>query len=219
MLVEFLAVGGVICAMLALFGIQQYLERSRQALEPSEICPLELSDLNARILAKHNQIRELTSALKNKDHITVSDLMTEKITVVDQHAPLTKVRELMTVHRTRHLLVQDANSLLVGIISDRDLARNRGRKAQDVMTHHPTSVAPDRPISDAVGLALSKRISCLPVVDGVELKGVITSTDLLVILECLLEVYESTVHEADRTGAALPDLPLNADPAAAATSC
>ena len=191
-------VAAVISGMIVLYGIQQFLERSRAEAPGPKAGGLNEADLHNRMIAKHNQIRQLTAALSQRDHITVSDLMTSQLTAVSQETSISEIRELMGSNRTRHLLVQDENKLLIGIISDRDLTKRTRGRASDFMTRDPATVTPGCPISDAVALVLGKRVSCLPVVDGGHLRGVMTSTDLLVILECLLEDYEKSAHDAGR---------------------
>ena len=163
------------------------------------MCPDELSDRHFRLMAKHSQVSELAAALKNKDHLTVGDLMTKQVTVVDQKQSVERVRELMRIHRTRHLVVQDRNNLVTGVVSDRDVTHDQRGTVSEVMTADPTTISSNRPISEAVGAMLSKRVSCLPVVDDVRLRGILTTTDLLVVLECLLENYEEAVQQARRS--------------------
>lgn len=53
-------------------------------------------------------------------------------------------------------------------------------RADEVMTHEPTTIAPDASVAEAVRLMLDARVSGLPVVDAAgRLVGVITEGDLL----------------------------------------
>jgi acetoin utilization protein AcuB len=47
------------------------------------------------------------------------------------------------------------------------------------MTADPMTIAPDAPLVDAAKVLETYRISALPVVDGTELVGMLTVTDLL----------------------------------------
>jgi CBS domain-containing protein len=47
------------------------------------------------------------------------------------------------------------------------------------MTADPMTIAPDAPLTDAAKVLETYRISALPVVDGTELVGMLTVTDLL----------------------------------------
>ena len=92
------------------------------------------------------------------------------------------------------LVVEDGE--LLGVISDRDVLRaispfldtyseehrdiqTLARPAREVMRTDPITVAPDTEIEDASHLLLDHAISSLPVVEGTELVGIVTTKDLL----------------------------------------
>ena len=60
-----------------------------------------------------------------------------------------------------------------------------------IMTAKPVTVAPDHTVSRALSTMLNRRISCLPVMDQARVCGIITTTDLLMALACLLEHVET----------------------------
>ena len=55
------------------------------------------------------------------------------------------------------------------------------------MTPHPITVAPQTPLVEAARLMRDRKIGGLPVMDGGELVGIVTETDLLDALIKLLE--------------------------------
>ena len=106
--------------------------------------------------------------------------------------------------RFRHVLVTE-NRQLVGVISDRDVGRLFGINgsadprdlqhltARDLMSSDLITVSPQTPLSEAVRRLVDHGINCLPVVNqGIPL-GIVTTTDLYLVLEQLLE---SARHEA-----------------------
>jgi CBS domain-containing protein len=105
----------------------------------------------------------------------------------------------------RHLLVVNEADQLVGVLSDRDLSKSGGRTAQDVMTAEPMTVTPDMPNSPAITTLITKHISSLPVVEAGKLVGVLTRTDLMLSLQCVLQALQ-------RAGASQPpaDAPTSA---------
>lgn len=95
---------------------------------------------------------------------------------------------MMEEHDIRHLPVMDRGDL-VGIITDRDI-RYATRPLQDdpsyartsiseVMTKQPLTAGPLDPVEDAARLMRNEKIGCLPVLDGAELVGIVTVTNLL----------------------------------------
>lgn len=133
----------------------------------------------------------------------VREVMTPNPTTVRPDDTLRTAQEYMFGCECRRLPVVDENGRLVGIITDRDvrLALNsplilRERWQDDLlvnqttvevcMTPDPFTIGPDAPVEDAITLLLERKISGLPVLDGDELVGIITITDLLVALRDLL---------------------------------
>jgi CBS domain-containing protein len=127
--------------------------------------------------------------------ITVRDIMTAPPEMLSENTSIYSVRNTMKTLRVHHAFVQDKHGRLSGVISDRDLTQRRGFRARHIMTRSPISVGPECTPMRAVGLMISKRISCLPVVDGCKLCGLVTTTDLLLTLEAVLKVLSELRNE------------------------
>ena len=125
----------------------------------------------------------------------VRDLMTAKPITTGPDTPVIEARQLMLGKRIRHLLVMDGPKL-AGIVTDRDIRLNLPSPATSlsvwevnyllarlavgsVMTKALVTVSPERDCRDAAVLMLDHQIGALPVVDGGQLIGIITETDLL----------------------------------------
>lgn len=120
---------------------------------------------------------------------------------VDVNSGIKDALKLLQVHRIRHLPVMDGKRM-VGIITDRDIRRVLPSPATsleihelnylldklqvgEVMTKKVVTVDPQTTLEEAAKLLLDYRIGGLPVLEGNELVGIITETD---ILEAFLEV-------------------------------
>lgn len=144
-----------------------------------------------RLLSKHEQFSALMATLMEScdSRILVAQIMTQRHMNSVHHRVSVKVaREAMQAGSTRHLLVHDDDEDLAGIISDKDLLQRRGRTAGCIMTKDPITVSPDCLVERALSRVIRNRVSCLPVVAGVQAIGVVTRTDLLLAFEALLEL-------------------------------
>jgi CBS domain-containing protein len=127
--------------------------------------------------------------------MSVREIMATDIEVVDRNDNLRTVEERMTTKQLRHLPVLEQGEV-VGIVTQRDLfkaamssAMGYGAKAQqaylqsvrvkEIMVYPVVTVAPDTSVAAAADLILTKGIGCLPVIEGTQLIGIVTKTDLL----------------------------------------
>ena len=129
------------------------------------------------------------SELLLKNRLEVRHLMTPQPVVIPPSMTLEEMTALMKGRRLHHLLVCGRNGELVGVVSDRDLCQSRGSTAQQLMTYPALSCTPDTPVVAAITYLMNENISCLPVVDGGRLCGVLTTTDLVLTLQCTLQLW------------------------------
>jgi CBS domain-containing protein len=124
----------------------------------------------------------------------VRDIMQEKIVTLSVTDRLSTVEDIMTLGRVRHIPVVRLGRL-VGVVSERDLLRAslsslahrsderraflEGVDIAQVMSAPPVTVGPDASVEEAACVMADRKIGCLPVVDGDELVGLVTETDLL----------------------------------------
>jgi len=127
-------------------------------------------------------------------------------------SPQTTALELIQLfHRKqfRHLLVTGEEDRLIGVISDRDVIGYLGPNrlaarsalsrvtAAEIMSTDLVTVGPDTPLEQAVRLMIEQGISCLPVLTGGKLVGILTNTDLHLVLQVLLQtVRQSSLEES-----------------------
>lgn len=125
----------------------------------------------------------------------VADLMTEKVISVGPRDDLSTISQILADHDIRHVPVVEAESRLVGVISQRDLLRysllgggNNDRvleetaleeyRARDLMSVAET-VEADTPLREAASILLDNKFGCLPVVRGETLIGILTESDFV----------------------------------------
>lgn len=196
-LLRLTAVGGILVLG---FGIWYLLyrkeQRERKALLPSSPrTPEADTDLfSTNVFSKRqDMLRALLAdpSLVINNQLTVRQLMSTRLAKVSATATKQKVQHTMERAGTRHLLVCDEAERLVGIISNRDLVRP-GNRASQIMTPDPLTLEADSLLLPTITLLLKHCISCLPVTDGGQLVGVLTTTDLVMALQCIFQMVERT---------------------------
>lgn len=135
------------------------------------------------------------------------DVMTDSPCCIPPETTALELVRLFHAKGFRHLLVCRADGRLAGVISDRDVLRCLGPekrpdraaleqlRAGQLMSTDLVTVAPDTPLEKTIGLMLQQGISCLPVVVGDRLMGIVTNTDLHLTLERLLQALKQAGTE------------------------
>ncbi len=128
--------------------------------------------------------------------LKVRDLMTEDVQSLSTKDTALAAWDLMDDKHIRHVPVVDETGDVVGLLSDRDLLKNalagasemtmsmqrnylRGTRIDEIMTSVPYTVEPDSDLAEAGRMLLEFKISCLPVVEGGALVGIITESDFV----------------------------------------
>lgn len=126
--------------------------------------------------------------------MVVADFMTPSPLTVCDREPVEAVTRILDGHGIHHLPVVNRDNELVGIISDRDvdartrlLARSRGGLcAADIMTRDVVVAEPHMPLSEAIDILSRNRFGALPVVVGRRVVGLLSTYDLLRLLQDIL---------------------------------
>jgi acetoin utilization protein AcuB len=134
--------------------------------------------------------------------LLVRDSMTREVVTVGPETTAAEALALCRGHRLRHLPVIEGGQL-VGVISDRDLrsaipalgdpnraaALQKGRVG-DGMARDVVTVGPEDPIEYAASEMYERKIGCLPVLEGDDLVGIVTSSDVMRAFVHLIGVHE-----------------------------
>jgi CBS domain-containing protein len=119
----------------------------------------------------------------------IKELMKRSPTTVQVDDDLTTARDLMVWMGIRHLPVLDGGKL-IGILSESDVAAFQARTGTSprTMSGHPVEEAmhtpvetstPEELVDEAAQRMAARRINCLPVVEGGDLVGIVTASDIL----------------------------------------
>jgi CBS domain-containing protein/gamma-glutamyl:cysteine ligase YbdK (ATP-grasp superfamily) len=132
-----------------------------------------------------------------QNYLSVEQCMDTDLVTVNEHEPVDLVAHLMDWNQIRHVLVEDDDNRLVGIVSQRALLRLVGSyhpeqldgplPVSDIMQRHPVTVTPETSTLDAIELMRRHKMSCLPVVKGSHLVGIVTEAQFMAIAGRLLE--------------------------------
>ena len=124
--------------------------------------------------------------------------VTRRVITISPEESVIQAKALMTSHAIRHLPVIDEAGRVIGIISDRDLRsalpmqieecaiNGEGvspciaTKVGDIMTRHPSTIAPDMTLQDVLLRFKAKKVGAFPVVDDQRrIVGILSDRDLL----------------------------------------
>ena len=138
----------------------------------------------------------------------VREYMTTKVMSLNVDGRLLDAALFIRRTGKRHIPVVNEEGKVVGIISDRDVSRlapsmlagmtpeeyNQVFEATPLtmaMTKDPITVGPDDMIRDAVLLFYTKKVGALPVVEDGKVVGILTVTDMLGLLNELLNAKKT----------------------------
>jgi CBS domain-containing protein/gamma-glutamyl:cysteine ligase YbdK (ATP-grasp superfamily) len=132
---------------------------------------------------------------------TVGQFMSTDLFTVRPDDLIDFAASLMDWRHIRHVPVEDRDGRLVGLVTHRALLRlmtngfNRELKpitVQEIMVQDPVTVSPATSSLEAMQVMRNRRVGCLPVVDGDQLVGIVTSYDFL---EASARLFEQHLKE------------------------
>ena len=141
-----------------------------------------------------------------KSKISINNFMTPNVKSIQSSISIREAAKLMYEQHLPSLLVEE-NHKMIGIITYADIAL-----ALAIFDHKPTtqikeiisspiiSVTSDNSILKAVELMLEKRIHKIPIIDNEKIQGIISATDLMVILSMLNEkqIYSAVKGQIEK---------------------
>ncbi|OGQ95572.1 MAG: hypothetical protein A2521_07780 [Deltaproteobacteria bacterium RIFOXYD12_FULL_57_12] len=136
--------------------------------------------------------------------LTVRDVMTTEVFVLQATQTLALVRSLMKNKHIRHVPIVDGQDRFVGLLTHRDLLAqtismlaeideaeqeylDRNIYIVNVMKTDVVTANSDMDLVSAIHVLLEHKYGCLPVVDNEKLVGIVTEADFLRLTLGLLE--------------------------------
>jgi CBS domain-containing protein/gamma-glutamyl:cysteine ligase YbdK (ATP-grasp superfamily) len=182
----------------------RWMERSAQAMKGASSRPERCAALTGAMVARQRSgepVHRWPLARLDEGHgakgPSVDQYMTTSLLTVKEDELVDLAAFIMDRHHTRHILVEDDEFRLVGLISYRSLLRllASGRlqdlggsvPVREVMTRDPVTIPPDTPVLDAIALMREHAISCLPVVHRDKLVGILSERDFMPVAAALLQ--------------------------------
>ena len=177
------------------------------------------SKLTSEILANQKRgepvhrwplIEEVDSDEWEHGYRTVGQFMSTDLFTVSPDDLIDLAASVMDWRHIRHVPVEDHEGRLVGLISHRGLLRmmiNNADKlttVREIMIPDPVTVTPSTSSLEAMELMRTNRVGCLPVIEGDQLVGIITSYDFLEATAKLFHQHLTTKERPKTRSTAAP---------------
>ncbi|MBR9922226.1 MAG: CBS domain-containing protein [Bacteroidetes bacterium] len=127
----------------------------------------------------------------------IAEIMTKTLICVRPEEKANTIQDIFRKHSFHHIPVTTAGGELMGMVSKSDFHRisyilsldssgptwskkvYQSLEARDFMTKYPLTVTPEDSVGLAADIFLANKFHALPVVEGEELVGLVTTHDLL----------------------------------------
>ncbi|MHA1960455.1 MAG: CBS domain-containing protein [Candidatus Thorarchaeota archaeon] len=134
----------------------------------------------------------------------VRNFMTSVIITADTNTPVSKAVKLMAAEDIGSLIVTRGD-VLEGIVTQRDVICAmllsdevyRTLTLEDIVSTPVVTISPDADLGQAVSLMDSTGKKFLPVIEGHEIIGIVTSTDIIRILARMKVIASGAVDAED----------------------
>lgn len=116
---------------------------------------------------------------------TLGNVMSSPVTTMDLKGTLGDAAQLMIQHDIGSVVVVEGKNP-VGIVTERDITKQviKGKDVlkipiEQVMSKPLLTATPNLAVQDAFELMLKNKVRRLPILDGKELKGIVTTQDIM----------------------------------------
>lgn len=152
---------------------------------------LDISRQDLQVLLQEAQLHALRARVGT---VRVQDVMSRDLILIEAQQPAMAAWQLLSHHQVKALPVVDEAGRLTGIITlhdlmiDRALQQPRGAadlaelRVVDLMTRNVSTARRYQPLYDLVGAFSDGGLHHMPVVDGEQLVGILTQSDMVAAL-------------------------------------
>jgi CBS domain-containing protein len=118
----------------------------------------------------------------------IADLMSRRVHVAGPDLDADTAWRCMQQLHVSHLVIVDDAEHVIGLLSERDLGghhgedERQGRTVRDLMAPDPMVLDPEDDVHQAAELLRGLSLGCFPVVSGMTLVGIVSTSDLLDVL-------------------------------------
>ena len=111
-----------------------------------------------------------------------SDIMTRKVATIRPEASAQEAAQLLDEKRISGAPVIDADSKIIGIITEADIISKVDRDGlcvADIMSHDVIAIGEETPVSEIAALLTERKIKRVPVVCDNKLVGIVSRADIV----------------------------------------
>ncbi len=111
-----------------------------------------------------------------------SDIMTRKVATIRPEASAQEAAQLLDEKRISGAPVVDAESKIIGIITEADIISKVNRDGlcvADIMSHDVIAISEETPVSEIAALLTERKIKRVPVVYDGKLVGIVSRADIV----------------------------------------
>lgn len=111
-----------------------------------------------------------------------SDIMTRQVATIRPEASAQEAAQLLDEKRISGAPVVDADSKIIGIITEADIISKVNRDGlcvADIMSHDVIAISEETPVSEIAALLTERKIKRVPVVCDGKLVGIVSRADIV----------------------------------------
>ncbi len=111
-----------------------------------------------------------------------NDIMTRKVCTIHPDASAQEAAQLLDRMRISGLPVVNAESKIIGIITEADIiskVNKEGLLVRDIMSHEVITISEETPVNEIAMLLTERKVKRVPVVSNGKLVGIVSRGDIV----------------------------------------